>query len=196
MADPFENFVLPLRAVFSDPKTSLAVETGGDTTQFYATVAVAVADFSAEALKEAANRLIRAPRDQFDGRAFPAIDRCVEACQQAEGDIKARKRAAAQPAKRAAGADDWRFTDEQLTTPLARQAAKEGWAAIFLEFCREHGRHPTPCEITKARLARREWAEKLKATEDGGNMSRIARAILNALKRREENSRKKILEAK
>jgi len=198
MADPFENFILPLRAVFSDPKTSLSVETGGDTTQFYATVAVAISDFSGEAMREAADRLIKAPRDQYEGRAFPPIDRCVQSCREAESDIAARKKVAnaPKPVSPARGADDWKFAHSQLGTPLAGRAAKEGWAAIFIEFCRVHGRQPLESEIAKARAKRREMVAGLKmGGQDESGLSRIAKTVLNALRRREENSRNKILEA-
>lgn len=196
MADPFENFIEPLRVVFSDPRTSEFLEKG-EATGFYAALGAELSDFSAEALSEAAHRLKFAPRDKKEGRSFPPLETCVAACLRAQSDIAARKKRAEQaPRERLSPKEEIereKFAIQQLGSALAERAALEGWICGFRDFCQAHGRHPNHPEIREIQQQRVALLRTLEKSCGETNLGGVyARRILKAIKERDRMLKEKV----
>lgn len=200
MADPFQFFIDPLREIFSDPQTSQFRESG-TATGFYSSLAVALSEtgYSEEELREAAERLKRQPRDSREGRSFPTFAACLAACEEARKLIEARKNAAtrARMAGRLSAKEEAareQFADDALGKPLARVAALEGWVTAYRDFCEREARLPTPAEVEKIKLARKEQLTAVNSAENvEGIGGLIAKRVHQVMQNREKMLREKVL---
>jgi hypothetical protein len=182
------KFITPLRAHFADPSVA-------DTKLFYLHIAADLAEFNDAELTEAATQI----RRSSDGKRFPTLSECLDACREAKTTLALRKAAAARKSsvKPKMSAEEERlrkkFADEQLRQPIAQTAADEGWIIGFHDFCEDEGRLPNLQEIRKIQAERKQLLSNLNNAAKETNYSGIiSRTILKAITGREKMLKEKV----
>lgn len=183
-SDGVLKFIATIELDFPRPKF------GGDDDMENAWVASRVRSLGGwndEVLAEAADVIMRTRNPRKDGRFFPVLQECEDACREAAAAIERRRAPLLAPPPEIPYEARIKLARDLMQSPMGNLAKREGWGTSMFYFCVNNMRVPGGREIDQCKREAKEFTALYEdclrgAHPLGGPLSRLAENITSKAK--------------